>query len=245
MTDDPTKVPVDTPPPEAARPIGDEAQASATAPESATCSQCGAARVDGVVFCGDCGFIFATQQASAAAVPEGLFANRYRLTHLVWERGGVARYRGVDEGTLDETVPVVVVRQRAPGGTGYSRPRSCRTYRSVPEFEFDLPEMSADQATIQIANPGGPEWPGLVCGLGTGHPAACRAPAAAALDRFVYGRMAIRIWSKSNLPARRCGDAWDRTDVTNRDRFGWLDQIARTRPLALRWPRSSKACGRK
>src|SRR3954469_23244877 len=142
-----------------AEPVAPPVGAVPELPAPLTCSQCGAARVGDDQYCGDCGFIYANEAAGPvpSVVPPGLVAGRFRLTQLLSERGQVARFRGQDEGTGGDPIPVIVVRQTAPAdppGEQEPEPKS--------EFEFDLPESVGEQATVHIPNPGDPTaWPGV------------------------------------------------------------------------------------
>jgi serine/threonine protein phosphatase PrpC len=156
-------------------------------------------------------------------VPEGLIAERYRLSELLADRDGVTRYRGVDEGTLGTAIPVIVIRQRAPEEPAIP-PTIISDVSLGSEFEFDLPDVPADQATIQISTQAGPNgWPSVGWEqsilLRAGHLSLPRL-----IDSFIedgYSYLVEEVATGTPL-----WDAWDRNDVTNRERFGWLVQIA-------------------
>ena len=173
-------------------------------------------------YCVDCGFIFTAEaDAPPKSVPEQLIAGRFRLLQLVGERDGVARFRGQDEGTLGEPLPVIVVRQ--PGPPTPTLSSDSNTGRGS-EYEFDLPDSIPEQATMEIPHPADPNgWPGVIWEqallLRAAHLSLPRLIDAFTEDGFSYLieeiPTGVSLW-----------DAWDRDEVTNRERFGWLIQIA-------------------
>jgi PPM family protein phosphatase len=190
---------------------------------SETCSQCGAVRSGDGQYCSDCGYIFAAADPAptATSVPEGLIAGRYRLTQLLGDRSGVARFRGQDEGA-GEPIPVVIVRQLRPPEPTQPPPDGDPATGS--EFEFNLPESAADQATVYIPNPADPTvWPGVLWEQGillrAAHLSLPRLIDSFAEDGYSY--LVEEVPQGESL-----WDAWDRDTVTYRDRFGWLIQIA-------------------
>ena len=218
---DPTP-PVEPAPAEPVLPGGDTALVPEPVP--ATCSQCGTGRTSDAQYCGDCGLIFTNAAAlSPSLVPVELIAGRYRLTLLMGERDGVVRFRGHDEGTGGEPLPVIVVRQVAPPEPPMS-PTVVGDMPSGSEFEFDLPDVPAEQATLQIPNPADPNgWPGIGWEQGVllraAHLSLPRLIDSFAEDGYSY--LVEEVPSGTPL-----WDAWDRDGVTYRDRFGWLIQVA-------------------
>lgn len=200
-----------------------EPVADAPDPAPVTCRQCGVERVGDGMYCGDCGYIFTTEGAApaATAVPAELVAGRFRLLKLVGERDGVARFCGQDEGTLGDPVPVIVVRQPAPPA-----PAAPSESDEEPgsEYEFDLPDSVPEQATVQIPDPGDPNgWPGVNWEQGVLLRAA-HLSLPRLIDAFTDGGFCYLV---EEVPAgNSLWDAWDRDEVTNRERFGWLIQIA-------------------
>ena len=214
----------DPTPPAEPSPADPETPAGEPAPDPApaTCPQCGAVRAADTQYCGDCGFIFAVEgPAGPAAVPTGLVGGRYRLVLLVNERGGVARFRGLDEGVGGDPIPVTVVREPAPPETP-GPAQAAGT--SDSELEFDLPESVADQATVQIPDPAEPTgWPCVGWEQGVLLRAA-HLSLPRLIDSFAEGGYTYLV---EEVPSgTSLWDAWDREDVTYRDRFGWLIQIA-------------------
>ncbi|HEX3152230.1 MAG TPA: protein phosphatase 2C domain-containing protein [Gemmataceae bacterium] len=145
------------------------------------------------------------------------------MTLLISDRAGVTRFRGHDEGTLGEVIPVVVIRQRLPEEPAIP-PTIASDVSLGSDFEFTLPDIPADQATIQIAAPTGSHgWPGVAWEqallLRAAHLSLPRLIDSFSEDGYSYLveeiPTGVALW-----------DAWDRSDVTNRDRFGWLTQIA-------------------
>jgi serine/threonine protein phosphatase PrpC len=185
---------------------------------AAVCAQCQAPRAADAGYCADCGYIFAADGAGppAAAVPDGLVAGRYRLAELIGERDGVARFRGEDVGAGDP-FPVVVVRQAAP------EPAAAPAERPDSELDFELPE-SAEQATEEIPDVTAPApWPGVAWEqsvlLRAAHLSLPRL-----IDSFTEGGFAYLI---EEVPTGSpLWDAWDGEGITNRERFGWLVQVA-------------------
>jgi serine/threonine protein phosphatase PrpC len=196
----------------------------ATGPSPKTlCPQCGAARDGNQTFCSDCGFIFGDQASqSTTAVPDALVAGRFRLLELLAERDSVTRFRADDEGAGGEPIPVIVVRQPAPPGP--TETPTGRESKSGSAFEFDLPESIVEQPTVEIPDPADPNgWPGVNWEQGVllraAHLSLPRLIDVFTEDGFSYlveeAPSGVSLW-----------DAWDRNDVTNRDRFGWLVQVA-------------------
>ncbi|HKB01534.1 MAG TPA: protein phosphatase 2C domain-containing protein, partial [Gemmataceae bacterium] len=187
------------------------------------CSHCQAPRAAEAGFCAECGYIFAADVPGPATtvVPDALVAGRYRLTELIGERGGVARFRGEDVGAGDP-FPVVVVRQSAP------EPAPPVTSSKTDEpptsaFDFDLP-ASTEQATEELPSPAaaGP-WPGVAWEqavlLRAAHLSLPRL-----IDSFTVGGFVYLV--EEVPPGTPLWDAWDGDEVTHRDRFGWLVQLA-------------------
>jgi serine/threonine protein phosphatase PrpC len=216
-----------TPPTEPAPPVPETPAAEPppvpdTSP--ALCPQCNATRAAEAEYCVDCGFIFVGEaEAPPQPVPDTLVAGRYRLVLLVNERNGVARFRGLDEGIGGEPIPVTVVRQLAPPDPPKPNP-SERPSQPGSEFDFDLPESPPEQPTVQIPDPADPHaWPGVAWEQGLLLRAA-HLSLPRLIDSFVEDGFSYLV---EEVPTGDLlWDAWDREDVTFRDRFGWLIQIA-------------------
>jgi serine/threonine protein phosphatase PrpC len=183
------------------------------------CDQCAAPRAGDAAYCGECGFIFATGPAAPVAeLPEAPVAGRYRLIQLLGERNGVARFRGEDVGTDGAPLPVLLVRQALPtvppaaglsGGPG-------------TVFEFELPLDETGTAEHQTLDQAG-RWPDVEWEQGVlmraGHLSLPRI-----IDGFTEDGFAYLV---EEVPAGTpLWDAWDRAFVTDRERFGWLVQLA-------------------
>lgn len=194
-------------------------QASEPVPAAApTCAQCGAAHVANSEYCPDCGFIYAAVATGPAptAVPEGPVGERYRLTALIGERGGVARFRGEDVGNPADPMPVIVVRQAVP-------PEPPAEPQPESGLDFDLP-ASVEQVTENLPDPTEPAgWPGVAWEQGlllrAAHLSLPRLIDSFTADGFTY--LVEEVPRGAPL-----WDAWDRDGVTNRERFTWLIQIA-------------------
>lgn len=211
----------DQPAPE---PAPEDAPAGEPSPAAAVCRQCGADRPARGSYCPDCGLIFAGETAASAQsnVSDRLIAGRYRLVQLVSERDGVARFRGVDEGTGGNPIAVIVVRQAAESAPAAHTPEQEFGNESV--FDFDLPDSPAEQATLHLPNPADPTgWPGVGWEQGVLLRAA-HLSLPRLIDNFAedgFGYLVEEVPEGSTL-----WDSWDREGVSNRDRFGWLIQIA-------------------
>jgi serine/threonine protein phosphatase PrpC len=218
---DPTP-PIEPAPPAPETPAGDGTPAPDPAP--AKCPQCDAARTGDAGHCWDCGFIFAVGVEDVpTAVPTELVGGRYRLVLLVNERDGVARFRGLDEGVNGDPLPVTVVREPEPDAVPKPSPPAAAG-RSDSELEFNLPVSAAEQATAHIpdqAEPAG--WPGVGWEQGVLLRAA-HLSLPRLIDSFVEDGFSYLV---EEVPAGdSLWDAWDRHEVSQRQRFGWLIQIA-------------------
>lgn len=223
MSDPADPVAVDSNPPPAAPHEGTTEKEMAVAP---TCAQCGAGRVGDSDYCPDCGFIYAAAAAgpATATVPEGLIGERYRLTALIGERGGVARFRGEDVGNPIDPMPVVVVRQAAPAPVAAAASEEpAAGAPPEPGLDFELPATD-DPVTGDLPNPAEPAaWPGVAWEQGlllrAAHLSLPRLIDSFTEDGFTY--LVEEVPRGTPL-----WDAWDRDGVTNRERFTWLIQLA-------------------
>lgn len=186
-----------------------------------TCSQCGAARVELSAYCGDCGWIFEATDLTATSVPDGVLAGRYRLKSLIGEREGVSRFHGEDVGTGGDPIPVIVVRQAVPAPS--SEPPSEPKEELSSSYEFDLPP-SVEQPTLQMSDSEKSNgWPGVAWEQGILLRAA-HLSLPRLIDTFTEEEVTYLI---EEVPAGTpLWDAWDRDGVTNKERFGWLIQLA-------------------
>jgi protein phosphatase len=99
--DNEPNTPADAPEPEEFLPTWDlPAGASLEETPSAVCPLCQALRGQGQSFCGDCGYVFPPEIASAETVapqaPPALVREQYEIGVLLAERDGVTRYLGRD-----------------------------------------------------------------------------------------------------------------------------------------------------
>jgi protein phosphatase len=212
----PDKSPADVPP--------DESTGNSPA-LTLSCVQCGAVRAVAASYCGDCGYIFLDEAAPPAVskVPDGLVGGRYRLTRLIGERDGVARFRGEDVGDPDNPFPVIVVREITPTNQTTTSAPTTNEGDTASMFEFDLP-AAAEQATEEMPNPAQPgRWPGVAWEqsvlLRAAHLSLPRL-----IDSFVEDSASYLVEEVPNGTA--LWDAWDREGITNRERFAWLIQLA-------------------
>ena len=191
------------------------------------CKLCGAVRTIAAGYCGDCGYIFEIETASTspATIPTELIGGRYRLLQLIGERGGVARFRGEDVGTLETPFPVVILRQAAATPSEEQEPT---TTEAEPEQdgsrpEFDLP-VEGEQPTLQMPLPADSgAWPGVAWEHGVLLRAA-HLSLPRLIDSFTEDEFSYLI---EEVPAGTAlWDAWDRDGISNRERFTWIIQIA-------------------
>jgi PPM family protein phosphatase len=226
--------PVATPAEEAEPAPVDEAPAEAVPAEPAApprpCPICGAARGT-LPWCDSCGYQFPADEEPAVAVavpvaaeadPPARVRGRYELTTLLGERGGVARFQGLDHGDgSGPAVPVTIVRSERPAvAEVVEAPEAEGTGAEEVLPAFDDAE-AAGPVTERL--PANPEWPGpgwernlLELAQHPGLPAV--------LDSFTEGNFDYLV---EELPAGRpLWDAWDDPDATAEQRFGWLRQVA-------------------
>jgi PPM family protein phosphatase len=191
-------------------------------PPPAPCPQCQAARAPEAAYCGDCGYVFSNDAPGPTAVPDGLIAGRYRLTRLIGERAGTARFRGEDVGTANDPLAVVVIRQpippTPPGPTAESLPEPGGSV-----FDFTLP-LDPDQATEEMpqgTDPAG--WPGVAW-----EQAILLRAAHLSLPRLIdsFTEDGHNYLVEEVPTGTPLWDAWDREGTTYRDRFTWLIQLA-------------------
>jgi PPM family protein phosphatase len=198
--------------------VADPAPAGAGNP-APTCGQCAAPRNGEAVFCVECGYIFATEPAPpAAGLPENPVAGRYRLVSQIAERNGVARFRGEDVGTGGDPIPVLIVRQTLPESP--SAERSSDEPGSAFEFELPVDDLgTAEHQTLREST----RWPDVEWEQGVLMRAA-HLSLPRIIDGFTEDGFAYLV---EEVPAGTpLWDAWDRPYVTNRERFGWLVQLA-------------------
>ncbi len=211
-----TAVPPPTPPP------------VPTAP--AVCPLCQCPRAANQLYCTDCGFYFPDESSSdpapSASVLPFRLRDRYEFGAQLSERQGVARFRARDlNHPLGEAVSVIIVRQAIPRPSE-TPPEDERGHETPPEDEevlpgFDLPSGPVIAPTAVLRSQ--PLWPELAWEknlLGAlEHPVL-----PTILDNFVEGDWEYLI---EEVPTgRSLWDAWDDPATSNRERFGWLAQVA-------------------
>ena len=178
-----------------------------------------APRVGDADYCGECGYIFATESVPPAAdIPTTPVAGRFRLVSLVAERNGVARFRGRGRRHGRRAAPGP---RRPPGPPAGPAGRVVRR-RAGHGLRIRFADgRGRDGRTPDLAE----RRPLAGRRVGTGRPDAGRPPVAAPDDRRVH-RGRVRVPGRRGPVGTPLWDAWDRPYVTNRERFGWLIQLA-------------------
>jgi protein phosphatase len=209
---------------------------TAPPPARLLCPSCQAPYEGEQAYCNDCGYIFppelehapAPQQEAANKPIVSRLRGRYELIASLGERGGVARFHGMD--CLDATapgIPVHIVRMVLPAIESATSPNDIPEAMVVESEEVlptvDAPPGIADTAPLDIAPP--PAWPSL--GWERDLVAQVNhASLPALLESFQEGGYEYLI---EEIPAgRSLWDAWDDPEADAALRFGWLKQIAET-----------------
>jgi serine/threonine protein phosphatase PrpC len=240
--------PTDAPPalPDVAAPEAPIAEipvaAPVEAPAAILCPICAAPRVGEAASCHDCGYYFSSadlaQASAASAVPKApavKLQNRFELGELISERHGVARHRGLDHG--DPTlrlpgsgpvppVPVVILRQQliqAAIPAAEAIPVESEDFGDEIMPSFDDALLAASPATEVIAARSG--WPNI-----SWERALLTTQAQPGLPRIVAGFQADGFeYLVEEVPqGRALYDAWDDPDLTTRQKYGLLAQVAET-----------------
>jgi protein phosphatase len=209
--------------------------AEAAAPVLRYCPICNAQRVDGRVYCDDCGFMFppdapAGAPASAPAAPGAKMRvkDRFEFGEPYSERLGITRHKGVDvgpDGTSAQTVMVVrraiaPMAEAVPSEEIVGEPIAADAEEEImPGFDEALPTSLPMTEPL----PPGPEWPNPAWEeklLDTAsHPTL-----PAVIDSFVADGFEYLI---EELPeGQLLWDAWDDPDAPAERRFGYLKQVA-------------------
>ncbi len=227
---EPLALPVDVP---LAQPVAEPEATPSAAPPPCPC--CAAPRTPGQSYCGDCGFIFPTDEASPllAAAPASAttvatrLQERYELLDRLGERGGVEHYRGTDHGAEAVPVSVLIVRAATPPPVETvtaevleAPAADARTNEEVLPT-FDLSPPAAEPAVAAVVAE--PLWPSLAWEkdvlLKAAHPALPRV-----LDEFSEDGHDYLVFE---APAgQTLWDAWDDPEATSARRYGWLRQGA-------------------
>jgi protein phosphatase len=198
------------------------------------CPVCEAVRVDGRVYCDDCGFMFpADEPTSPAGMPTGnpsakMYAKtRYEFGESLSERLSVTRHKGIDHG-LDGTSnqPIVVIRRplakaeivpaaEIVADTGQEGPDD----EILPGFDNVLPSAMPITAPM----PAEPDWPSPAWEEklidSAHHPGL-----PAIFDSFVADGYEYLV---EDLPqGQLLWDAWDDPDADAAKRFGYLKRLA-------------------
>jgi serine/threonine protein phosphatase PrpC len=200
----------------------------------AICPACQSSTIAGQSYCCECGYFFPTEamrtnsgshKTSAPPLHGPRIKNRYEVVELLSERGGTARFRGLDYGLEEVGIrrPVHIVRTPIPRAEPAPAPENAPPGKSEAEDvlpTFDEPS-SLDTAEHELPKPG--SWPSVSWERGLldsiHHPAL---PAIA--DSFIEDGFEYLVLE---IPQGRfLWDAWDDPEVDAADRFGWLKQIA-------------------
>ncbi|WP_020474395.1 protein phosphatase 2C domain-containing protein [Zavarzinella formosa] len=201
---------------------GDDSEVSALA----ICPQCQAARPPEGDYCGECGYIFSSGNAETSSdIPSALIGGRYQLEALLGARSGVFRYRGVDTGTPEHPVQVLVLAQTVPSLEEAIIPSEHRQDVDSSTHEFDLPEDGQEQATEELEeiSPGAGRWPGTAWEQGILVRAA-HLSLPRLIDAFTEnGTNYLIEEAATGIPL---WEAWDGEAATWAERCGWLIQIA-------------------
>ena len=201
------------------------------------CPVCGTPHAGTGANCSDCGYYFSaadlarsSADPSAPKAPAVKLQNRFEMGELLREHQGFARYRGLDHG--DGTVapvPVIILKQElAKGGIDTSAPAMALPMEMddfgdeiMPSFDDAL--ITASPATEIIPSRQG--WPGVAWErtLLTTHeqPGLPRIVADFQLDGFEYLVEEVPL-------GRSLYDAWDDLDLSTREKYGLLAQVAET-----------------
>jgi PPM family protein phosphatase len=190
----------------------------------APCPHCGAPRKGTQSYCDECGWIFpegeAVPVATPAAAASGRLLDRYEIGVLISERGGIARFHGMDHAANGSPVPVIIIRAAAPPVA-----ESVREGEAAPETDdvvAAIPEAMADSAATDVlAHP--PPWPSLAWEAAilrkARHPALPNV-----LDTFTDGGFEYLV---EEAPAGQLlWDAWDDPEASAEQRFLWLKHVA-------------------
>jgi protein phosphatase len=212
--------------------------AAETAPPTdiALCPACQTPYAREQAYCNDCGYIFPPEirqarEAHQATEPKSTaqrLKGRYEITTSLGERGGVARFHGVDYPDGSTTgIPVQIIRAALPIVDSPSTPTEASDAGEA-ESEDALPTVEsppgiADTATFAL--PASAPWPSVEWERDL--IAQVNLPALPALlDCFTEDGNEYLI---EEIPTGRLlWDAWDDPEANAAERFGWLKQIAET-----------------
>ncbi|HYV39867.1 MAG TPA: protein phosphatase 2C domain-containing protein [Gemmataceae bacterium] len=223
--------------------LAEEEQPPAAALPPQPCPACGTLRKDMQTYCDDCGWLFSNEPAPATPHPGAVAASdtghrtpdagqsmidrprlrdRYEFVEALGERGGVARFLGLDH-SLTPPAKVVIVQGDAPVPLDTVLPVDLEIApvdeeEIVPTFEDTLP-------TAQIADNVSSPWPSvswehaLLSKLS--HPGL-----PTVVESFIDGSSEYLI---EEVPeGQLLWDAWDDPAGDAHARYGWLKQIAET-----------------
>ncbi|HEY1859437.1 MAG TPA: hypothetical protein VGG61_03740, partial [Gemmataceae bacterium] len=227
----PTDVAATVPPMEAAL-----TSTEAPVAELALCPACQSPYDREQANCNDCGYIFPPDTAPArdprivarAKPAPPRVKGRYELTTLLGERGGLARFRGVDyQDPAGLGVRIHVVRMAIPLAAAPVLTTEIATVEAADSDEvlpsFDAPPSVVDTAPHALPTP--LPWPSVSWerDLLTHviHPSL-----PTLLDSFVEDGYEYLV---EEIPAgQSLWDAWDDPEVDAEQRYGWLKQLAET-----------------
>ncbi len=186
------------------------------------CPQCETPRAPAAEYCEECGYVFSSEEAKTVYVPTELVGGRYQLVALLGERGGVSRYEGVDTGTPEHPVPVIILAQPAPAEAVKS---AAEPTADTSAHEFDLPDDDTGQATEELSDhaPGVAKWPSVGWEQGVLVRAA-HMSLPRLIDAFTENGTSYLI--EESAAGSPLWEAWDADGTTWAERGGWLVQLA-------------------
>ena len=204
-----------------------------------TCPSCGTVCAADSKFCGDCGWMFATDAGlalpsspapsitSSRANPMPASSSvrlqgRYELGVLFNERLGVSRYRGLDHGNGAPRPITIIAAPLAPVAEVLADDAPLVEIADddaiMPGFDDDVPVA----AVTDVIPAGASTWPSIAWEKELLGKAACPA-LPAVLDYFAEDNVEYLI---EQMPEGRVlWDAWDDPDADDDIRYGWIQQV--------------------
>jgi PPM family protein phosphatase len=192
-----------------------------------TCPHCQAPRPDGQAYCANCGWIFPPEEETAASTTPGSpgrLRGRYELGERLGERGPVIRYRGLDFDGSADGVPVILL--KGPAAAPLEATPCDEMAGAEAQPAADAEPAGASPAPVAVETvPVDPSWPGVAWERALldrlGDPVFPRV-----VDQFSEGGYEYLV---EECPGGQpLWDAWDDPESTAPQRFGWLQQLART-----------------
>jgi protein phosphatase len=232
----PTPLPLESLPVAEAQPEEADAEAppaAESAPVAVACPVCGSPHVGERPCCADCGYYFSSEELAAGAVavpvapdlPAVRLMDRFELKTRVGERGGVARFRGLDH-AVEPPAPVWIVRQELPLAAveelpvAEALPADDGGDDFFPSFDAVPPPVAVPSTDALAAKPA---WPSVAWERGLlrqlDHPALPREVASFSDETYEYLVLEVPT-------GRSLWDAWDDPESGAEQRFAWLAQVA-------------------